>query len=185
MLGRVGAEVAGLQVLGEVPPERLIAFANLLHDRFDALGDREPCALGSGGGFWAPGTSSPGIAKWDGTAWSAMDSGLNGEAYVVAVSGKDLYVGGNFTIAGGKVSAYIARAYLPTLPTLSLLPSGNNVSLSWPSPDTSDFLLEQTDTLNPRPTWLANSAPITDDGTNKSITLPATNSSQFFRLRRP
>ena len=141
--------------------------------------------LGSGGGFWAPGTSSPGIAKWDGTAWSAMDSGLNGEAYVVAVSGKDLYVGGNFTIAGGKVSAYIARAYLPTLPTLSLLPSGNNVSLSWPSPDTSDFLLEQTDTLNPRPTWLANSAPITDDGTNKSITLPATNSSQFFRLRRP
>ena len=26
---------------------------------------------------------------------------------------------------------------------------------------------------------------VTDDGTNKSVTFPATNSAQFFRLRRP
>src|SRR5262245_21069310 len=43
--------------------------------------------------------------------------------------------GGNFTTAGGKVSGYVARAYLPTLPTLSVLGSDTNVILSWPSVD--------------------------------------------------
>jgi hypothetical protein len=32
---------------------------------------------------------------------------------------------------------------------------------------------------------IPNSATIIDDGTNKSVTVPATNSAQFFRLRRP
>ena len=32
---------------------------------------------------------------------------------------------------------------------------------------------------------LSNTSSITDDGTNKSVTLPPTNSPQFFRLRRP
>jgi hypothetical protein len=35
------------------------------------------------------------------------------------------------------------------------------------------------------PSWVTNSATVTDNGTNKSVTLPATNSPQFFRLRRP
>jgi hypothetical protein len=35
------------------------------------------------------------------------------------------------------------------------------------------------------PTWFPNSTAITDDGTNKSINIPATNTSRFFRLRRP
>jgi hypothetical protein len=34
-------------------------------------------------------------------------------------------------------------------------------------------------------TWLTNSADVNDDGTNKSVTCAATNSAQFFRLRRP
>jgi hypothetical protein len=33
--------------------------------------------------------------------------------------------------------------------------------------------------------WVTHSATVTDDGINKSVTLPATNSSHFFRLRRP
>jgi len=32
--------------------------------------------------------------------------------------------------------------------------------------------------------WVTNTASITDDGTNKSVSLPATNNSQFFRLKR-
>ena len=32
---------------------------------------------------------------------------------------------------------------------------------------------------------MTNPAGVTDDGTNKSVTIPATNSAQFFRLRRP
>ena len=106
----------------------------------------------------------------------------------LAVSGSDLYAGGGFTTAGGKVSAYIARAYLLTLPTLSVLRSGipqGGIMVSWPSADTASFALEQAGTLAPPATWVTNVASITDDGTNKSVTLPATNSAQFFRLRRP
>jgi hypothetical protein len=83
------------------------------------------------------------------------------------------------------VSAYIARAYLPALPTLSVLRSGANVTLSWPMVDTADFALEQAGPLAAPAGWVPNSATIADDGAKKSVTIPATNSSQFFRLRRP
>ena len=59
------------------------------------------------------------------------------------------------------------------------------IMVSWPSADTASFTLEQAGTLAPRPSWVTNVASITDDGTNKSVTIPPTNSSQFFRLRRP
>jgi hypothetical protein len=124
------------------------------------------------------------IAKWDRTNWSAMGSGMNANVNALAVLGSDLYVGGAFTTAGGKVSAYVARAYLPTLPTLSVLRSGANVIVAWPSPDTTGFDLEQTGALLPA-NWIATAASVTDDGTNKWVRLPAANSAQYFRLRRP
>jgi len=124
------------------------------------------------------------IAKWDGIRWSALGSGINGNVSALAVSGNDLFVGGGFTIAGGKVSAFMARAYLPNLPPLSALRSGSDVMLSWPAADTADFALEQAATLAAPSSWRPNTTRITDDGMNKSVTLPATNSPQFFRLRR-
>ncbi|PYI80058.1 MAG: hypothetical protein DME26_22350, partial [Verrucomicrobia bacterium] len=144
----------------------------------------------AGGGFTtAGGNAANHIAKWDGSTWSALGSGMLG-AYpanvsVLAVSGSDLYAGGSFSTAGGKVSAYIARAYLLTLPALSVLRSGPDVMVSWPSAETAGFALEQASTLAAAPSWVTNTARVTDDGTNKSVTLPATNSPQFFRLRRP
>ena len=103
----------------------------------------------------------------------------------LAVSGSDLYAGGEFTTAGGKVSAYIACAYLLTLPALSVLRSGTDVMVSWPSADSAGFALEQAGTLAVAASWVTNAASVTDDGANKSVSLPATNSPQFFRLRRP
>jgi hypothetical protein len=46
------------------------------------------------------------IAKWDGTHWSALGSGVQGSnnwtvVYALAVSGSDLYAAGRFTSAGG------------------------------------------------------------------------------------
>lgn len=69
----------------------------------------------------AGGTPASGIAKWDGTNWSPMGSGIiNGlygpEVLGLAVSGQNLYAGGNFTLAGGKVTAYMARANISGLP---------------------------------------------------------------------
>src|SRR5437867_1868795 len=49
------------------------------------------------------------IAKWNGSSWSALGSGMNGPVYALAVSGDDLYAGGNFTTAGGTAANYIAK----------------------------------------------------------------------------
>lgn len=125
------------------------------------------------------------IAKWNGSIWTALGSGITGRVNALVLSGDYLYAGGNFTTAGGKVSANIARAYLLDLPALSVFRSGPEVKVSWPSLNTSDFTLEQTAVLTAPSSWVANTARITDDGTNKSVTLPATDRAQFFRLRRP
>jgi hypothetical protein len=110
---------------------------------------------------------------------------MNAPVYALVASGNDLHVGGWFTTAGGKVSGYFARAYLPALPTLSVRRSGSDLRVSWPSADTAGFALELADTLPPPTSWIASAASVADDGTNKSVTLPATNSVQVFRLRRP
>jgi hypothetical protein len=56
------------------------------------------------------------IAKWNGSAWSALGSNGSGNGaldaivYAIAVSGTDLFVGGGFTDAAGILSAdYVAR----------------------------------------------------------------------------
>ena len=52
----------------------------------------------------AGGVAATNIAKWNGTNWSALSSGLGDEfQYVNAldVLGSDLYAGGFFTNAGG------------------------------------------------------------------------------------
>ncbi len=42
--------------------------------------------------------------------WNALNQGLNGEVYTIVTDGTDIYVGGNFTDAGGNPDAdYIAR----------------------------------------------------------------------------
>jgi len=90
-----------------------------------------------------------------------------------------------FATAGGKISAHIARAYLQDLPTLSVRRSAVDVMVFWPSADTTGFALEQAGTPANRASWVPNTDTITDDGAKKSVTHPATNSPQFFRLRRP
>ncbi|MCI0540540.1 MAG: hypothetical protein L0Z50_35515 [Verrucomicrobiales bacterium] len=125
------------------------------------------------------------IAKWDGSAWTAFGSGMNAEVFALALFGSDLYVGGGFTMAGANVSPHIARAYLPDLPVLSVLRSGADVTVSWPSMDTGGFTLEQAAALTSSASWVASPATVTDKGVKKSATVPAVNGAQFFRLRRP
>jgi len=52
------------------------------------------------------------IAKWDGSSWSALSSGMGGSSpsvHALAVSGSDVYAGGKYTTAGGVSANYIAK----------------------------------------------------------------------------
>ena len=71
-------------------------------------------ALYAGGSFdSAGGVTANRIAKWDGTDWSPLGSGLNGPVHVLAVhddgGGPALYAGGGFTTAGGVAANRIAK----------------------------------------------------------------------------
>ena len=68
----------------------------------------------------AGGISANRIAKWNGSTWSPMGSGLggtvpngtsyyNGSAYTISAIGNELYVGGEFRSAGGNPSYYFAH----------------------------------------------------------------------------
>ena len=63
-------------------------------------------ALYAGGCFTtAGGVAANRIAKWDGSSWAALGSGMNGVVNALTVfddgGGPALYAGGNFTTAGG------------------------------------------------------------------------------------
>ena len=71
-------------------------------------------ALYAGGNFTtAGGVPADRIAKWDGTQWSALGSGVNNCVRALTVfddgTGPALYVGGDFTTAGGLVISRIAK----------------------------------------------------------------------------
>jgi hypothetical protein len=66
--------------------------------------------LYAGGVFTnAGGSAANYIAKWNGSSWSALGSGMNSNVSALAVSGSDLYAGGWFTNAGGSPANYIAK----------------------------------------------------------------------------
>lgn len=59
------------------------------------------------------GVAASGIARWNGSTWTALGSGLNGPGRAMAAfdegSGPVLFVGGSFTTAGGVTANGIAR----------------------------------------------------------------------------
>jgi hypothetical protein len=72
--------------------------------------------IAAGGAFHsAGGITAFNLALFDGSAWSATGLGLNGEVRTLAVhdagegEGSGLYVGGDFTHAGGQLAPRIAR----------------------------------------------------------------------------
>jgi hypothetical protein len=89
--------------------------------------------------------------------------------------------GGNYSLTGGFWSLISVVQTLGS-PTLTVTHSGNNVIVSWPSPSTG-FSLQQNSNLSTS-TWLASGFTISDDGTNKSITITGATGNLFFRLKQ-
>jgi hypothetical protein len=59
--------------------------------------------LYAGGGFTTPGNR---VAKWNGTSWSALGTGVGGQVLGLAVVNGDLYVGGVFTTPTTRVAKW-------------------------------------------------------------------------------
>jgi hypothetical protein len=63
-----------------------------------------------GGSFTAVGdVIATNIARWNGSGWTALGSGMNDDVLALAVSGSDLYAGGYFNTAGGVSANHIAK----------------------------------------------------------------------------
>ena len=52
------------------------------------------------------------IAKWNGTTWSALGTGMNGAVNALVASGTDLYAGGNFTTATNAGPTTVSANYI-------------------------------------------------------------------------
>lgn len=113
--------------------------------------------------------------------WTTLASGK--ATYSVAVADingdghMDLIAANTNGVSSGSLSVFIA------VPTVKMNLLAANPMLSWSS-DWTNWTLQQNADLATT-NWITAGWPVTDDGTNKSVTLsgPATN--LFFRLRSP
>jgi len=81
----------------------------------------------AGGGFTtAGGSPATNIAKWNGSSWSPLGSGVRGGVGALAVSGTDLYAGGEFTSPGNRIAKWNGTSW-------SALGSGMSGGSSFPS----------------------------------------------------
>ncbi len=87
--------------------------------------------------------------------------------------------GGNYSVTGGFWSL-IAVVQPPGAPALTATHSGGSVIVSWPSSSTG-FVLQQNSNLATA-NWAPSGYAVSDDGTNKSITISPPAGNLFFRL---
>jgi len=90
--------------------------------------------------------------------------------------------GGNYSVTGGFWSL-ISVVQAIGAPALTVTYSGNSVIVSWPSPSTG-FQLQQNSNLAVTNGWATSGFSISDDGTNKSITISSPSGNLFFRLKQ-
>jgi hypothetical protein len=106
---------------------------------------------------------------------------VNTQVRALAVSGSDLYVGGEFISAGGKGAAYLVRAIGPAVFTsIAPNPSRTQALLTFTAlPGASFHLLSST---NPA-TWQTNST-VNATGETNSVSVNITQPHELFRLQR-
>jgi hypothetical protein len=138
----------------------------------------------------AGGILANGIAKWNGTNWSALGSGLAGgnpsTFRSLAVLGNDLFVGGDFLTAGGKVSPYLARARISFTPDNFVLKANAPVALAntliYSGVPNCPYVIQYATNLTDSPWFtLSTNVPATN-GVGTAIDSAATDSQRFYRV---
>ncbi len=87
--------------------------------------------------------------------------------------------GGNYSLTGGFWSL-IAVVQTAGAPTLTITRSGNSVIISWPS-SAIGWTLQQCSNLAGG--WSACGLSVSDNGTNKNVSIPSPTGKLFFRLK--
>ena len=129
------------------------------------------------------GVAATNIARWDGTNWWALGSGVTGKGWptgytavhAISVWKSQVAVAGSFEMAGGKSSTNFAVWHLPT-PHINV--TTNQVEVSWWKGFTN-YVLESSDTL-PATNW----TPIPTPANTNYYSAPPIGTKGFFRLRQ-
>jgi hypothetical protein len=119
------------------------------------------------------------IAKWDGSVWSALGSGISGgsanTSTAVNALAADrvghLIVGGNFSLAGTNASPYIAEAIVASAPTNVPVIVASPASLAVASGSTADFQVEATGSPPLLYQWVFNGTNAIDGATSAILSL--------------
>jgi len=105
----------------------------------------------------------------------------------LAVSGSDLYAGGNFYKAGGKVSVDAARAVLGDAPGYNLLTGtllSDAMQFAYVGYPATNYALDRTFNLVPPISWLGqNTNTMTVTGVLLFTNTPAPGTNNFWRVR--
>jgi hypothetical protein len=131
--------------------------------------------------------SSAGVALWTNrynAPFNGDDQPLGSRSMAVVGDGSVVVVGrsdGSYT--GSSAYDYATVKYV-TVPALTITrPSANTAKISWPFPST-DFNLRQNTNLNTT-NWISPSETVSNDGTNKFITVSPPTGNRFYRLIYP
>jgi hypothetical protein len=112
----------------------------------------------------------------------AVSNPLNVIAADVNGDGRQDLICVNTGLQNGIYVTNSSLSVLVNVPTLTSIYSSNNLTVSWPSSWTNWTLSQNPDLTTTN--WTA-STGIANDGTNKSLTVPALANSLFFRLAHP
>jgi hypothetical protein len=127
------------------------------------------------------GVAATNIARWDGTNWWPLGSGIgagsSGSAgvYGIAAWRNEVALSGVFNTAGGNPSTNFAIWHLPA-PHINV--TTNQIEVSW-SKGFTNYVLEATDTL-PASNW----TPIATPPNTNYYSAPVSGTKKFFRLRQ-
>ena len=91
-------------------------------------------------------------------------------------------------LSPAEIQAQFAAMTPVVAPTLTILPAGGDVILSWPTSTPSSFVLESTNVLDATtigaPSWPSAGTPSVA-GANYVVTNPVSSGSRFYRLHKP
>jgi len=124
-----------------------------------------------------------GLAGWNGTNWSAVNSGSTAPVEIAALARQSghLFVGGRFQTVGGR--AAVDFSILHDRPFLLMARRGGAVEIAWPGAGPDAFLVS-AETIS-TPVWRPVTNMVLLPG-GEAATVPLrSNQTEFFRLRLP